>query len=617
MSSRSNSPNGVDAVNAQSKSKRNYGLGPNFTDEERLWWWELCYCKAVEIVTANPSATAETWNSLFKTSMTMLKADHASTCRYSPSLYTHRRHAKSRQAGALRKMPADLMWLIIADWLKSRKTPSSKGTHINLRERFRDEFLAGLTEGVLYGIIQSMQEKDLDIKHEDYGTVKDSNTKHRRQNAVNYHTNQELIFVRQHFFGPGAEVTSPPKAQCGLGIFDDDSDGDCKLASDLSVAVDMIKEECKAMICGKETVSLEAGFSPTLLQAYQQSVDYGSAKKHTIVDMFGVAVKHYCYGHKMPPYTAEAEGNQCLALCISHVTGTQVQEVRAQMKACSIAFCSEANKDFKNLHKFQRTACELMGQTSQTVDIDAFRHYSLPCVSGRDFVVVTYNKDDNFTEDEETSDDCMFTIDIYSTIPGAISDDAALLFLFKGHFTVMRIPERTFVSVKNFVDVMTIINSVPCTFTTIKTAPPPGTTNNQGLSTPTPVKQEKAEQTPSPPNKDDSYGFPCGSSNPKSSRSPSGNGTNSEPLSLVSSEEEEGSGDDSTPAIRLSCEKLFARTGRGSVKKRLLLDDSGPAKYNDKVSYMHGHSVWPDAPVESRRPQGGPLKGCECQGQGS
>ena len=583
MSSRSNSPNGVAP---SSNEKRSYKLGSKFPTEERLWWYELCFLKAREIVSSRPGDSAEQWNEAFKASMPDLRGDHAKTCRYSPTLYSPRRYTKEWQAGACSKMPVNLMWLVIADEIKSEAEGASKGIHISLRERFRDELQVGLTKGRLYDIIQGMREKDMDICHEDYGTAEGSTVKYRKGNAQDYHMRQEALFLRQRFVGVGwarpqtsDEDSATTADSKDTANFDDDSDEDTITAKGLSSAISQIKSAINAVA---EKEHKDTHPVPTPLATYQNSINYGMANSISTFFMFGHTISRFDFGHKMPPYDDNAEYHQCLALCISAVSYTPVEEVRAQMKACSMAFCSDANRDFEDMHKSQQNVCKAMGQTNAMADIDAFIHYTLPCVAGREFVVVSHN------EGEGTPEDARFIIDCYTKINGAIADDAILLSLLHGHFTLLRLPERTFTSAKNFVDVMTLQHQVHCTFSTIKTTPPPGigtNTNDAALSTPVnQVKQEPAfgsGATPTPPRTMDSYGFSCDSVDPKRGRSGSGDGTATSPAEIVDS-------DDNNSGDNGGCsKKLFSATGRGPVKQHPLLDAEGATKYNQKTSYMN------------------------------
>ena len=562
-----------------SKRSGNTTKGNTFTVAHKFVFYDLSLAEAYRIVTKNPSAGWEAHNQEFRQQQGAIEAAHANTFNYTPGYFTKTQYSKVWLANALRKMPVQLFWTFLHTEITSPTTAT-----INMRFRIRDEF--DLSKGDLYILIENLQDShNYDIDQATYETAKDSKLKFRQSKPTVYHDRQEMLALR---------------SMCCSMLTDDnaldDTDNDNANANASPVSAEWkstVKVELKSAInrvADQEHREAAANSSP--LSLYHGSIDFQSAVRTTSCHILDIFIELFCFGHRMPPGDSSAEYHQCFALCLGKVLNVTSQQVRSEMKVASMEFTTTSGNGYDNLSTGNKVVCASPAQMSSLVSPLFLKYFTLPCLNARSVVVLTHNPDCADVSGK-------FMLDSFANVPGSLDDNAILLFQRYDHYYVARLPERTFPTVRSFVEWMEVKVGVVHVHHTIAPAPPNLSSSSSSAFT-TPSRGTTNTNAPSIKSESvDSYGF----------ARTSGDSSSQKPISLLSDSETESAvlqsacGTAKSEAATATTTTtttttttdgtsqgndvcgLMMHTGRGK-RSHTLLDEQGVTDYKAKMSYM-------------------------------
>ena len=472
---RSKSPSSSD------QGDRNKLRGKPFPLPQQVFWFDLCLAAAVDIVKKNPTADWETQNEQFREQQTKLRKEHRSVFDLTPDQHTTRRYAKQFQSQALRNVPKMIFWQVLSEHVLSPDKHS-----INLFHRCRDEIRKGFTKGMMHQIVEDIRKQGGDIHHATYDTEQGSTNKYRVGDPTVYHDRLLLKKLIKMQVATSQEVA--PKIEPKNELDDSDSDDHSSTVPPAAVGRKFTTTTTSVV-----TAATRAFLPSSGLEERQSTIDVTKARKATTVYLPDKHIAHsFCFGNRMPQIIhsdgsisppCACESNQCLALSISAYIGIDVCEVRGEMKSCSMAFTT--TKSYSNLVTSQQSICSDVGYMGSMVDISFLRYYSLPCLRGVDFVVVTHNVDG-------TNDDT-YNIDCFCNIAGTIGDNAVVLLLRHEHYTVLKLDTSVFESAAGFV--MAMDRAVVVAFHAISKCFPSEATTD-GCTTPTPSSRHSPPGSP-------------------------------------------------------------------------------------------------------------------------
>ena len=532
---------------------------------EKFWWCDLNISAAEVIIKSDcgkyEGSSRDHWNKKFRDAQPELRRIHAETFHYKPGYYSTVYYNKAWSAGALRKMPMSEFW----DIMKTHHAHPDHKFTFNLREKIRDELKPGITKGAVYDLVTKLIDQfDADCKYADWDCEKDSPKKYRQGSASAFYDRKSLLLLR-HLRYHGTLSTEAPSIDSESSSIDSESDA-INAKTEPGTNINTGDRDCSPKI--KAEV---ASASDTPLAIIQRGINWASADGQESVSIAEVQCEHYDYGHRMPPKNASAEYHQCFALCLAAVLTIPETEVKAQMKAVSMAFRSTAGDSYEDLPASHRQICELPAVTSSMVDVGFLRFFCLPCLRGWDVAVASFDPTSGTTN-----------IDTYTSMPDLINDKCMVLYFQDEHFTVLRLPSR-FSSVRDFVREVGEDEKIFVINHTIRAW---YGDENEGFRTPDRrTSNQNAPQVKPEPNctsKPEPHNKAEMTANNQwrlaAKKEDSEESSQSSPISLISESESDTERDaDQEPGATATEPKHDHHD---------LLDATGPTSYNDKVKYM-------------------------------